>query len=341
MRILVLTALQLEFLAVRQHVQNLRTVEHERGTLYEEGVFRVNTTDISVLLCQTGTGNARAALEAERAIDFFEPSHAFFTGVAGGLKDVALYDVVAATKVYGFESGKAERVFLPRPEIGQSSYAMVQHARKVSRDNKWKARVLGFNSEASRSFVGPIAAGEKVVTSLDSSAFRLLKKMYGDALAVEMEGFGVLTAVHASAKVQSLVIRGISDLIEGKSKADASGSQERAAGNAAAFTFQTVESIAQTGGITLAKDDLWQELEQLVIQLYPRGPDDASIWSRSGGDQSNLAYASSPRGAWHNALKTLRLGGGGDGISPTKLLARMREDFPSNQKVQQLIEHWP
>jgi adenosylhomocysteine nucleosidase len=341
LRILILTALQLEALAVRAHLDGLRTVAHDSGTLYEEGVLRFGRKEIPVLLCQTGTGNARAALEAERAINFFAPSHAFFVGVAGGLKDVALYDVVAATKVYGFESGKADKTFRPRPEMGHSSYAMAQHAQKVSQDNKWKARILGFKSDDVRSFVGPIAAGEKVVTSFESSTFKLLKETYGDALAVEMEGFGMLTAVHASAQVQSLVVRGISDLIDNKSQSDAGGSQERASANAAAFTFQVIESLTETGQVTFATDDLWESLEQIVVQLYPKGPDDASIWSRSGGDQSSLAYSTSPRGAWHTALKTLRLGGGGHGISPRSLFSRIREDFPSNHAVEQLIQSWP
>jgi nucleoside phosphorylase len=316
-------------------------VSHDSGTLYEEGVFRVRGREVPILLCQTGAGNIRAAHEAERAISFFAPTHALFVGVAGGLKDVALGDVVAATKVYGYESGKAEQTFRPRPEIGQSDYAMVQHAQRVSRDGRWKLRVPGINNEIVRSFVGPIAAGEKVVASADSTVFKLIKATYGDALAVEMEGFGMLTAVHASANVQSLVIRGISDLIEGKSQADAGGSQERAADNAAAFAFEVLESIAEIGRDTLNEDELWKSLEEVVIQLYPKGPEDSSIWSRSDGDQSSLPYATSPRGAWHTALRTLRLGGGGRGISRAKLLSRLGEDFPLNKEVQRMIENWP
>jgi hypothetical protein len=44
--------------------------------------------------------------------------------------------------------------------------------------------------------VGPIEAGEKVVASSRKAAARLIKKNYGDTVAVEMEGRGFLEGVH-------------------------------------------------------------------------------------------------------------------------------------------------
>lgn len=331
-----LTALPLEFDAVRHHVDNCSPVRHSSGTLYDEGTFAIGKANIPVLLCQTGAGNTNAAIETERAVSFFHPTHVFFVGIAGGLKDVSIGDVVAATKVYNYESGKAEDEFRTRPELGHSSYEMVQHARRVSRDGTWVSRVVGFDRSEVNSFIGAIAAGEKVVASTDSPAHKLIKSSYGDSLAVEMEGFGTLTAVHASKALESLIVRGISDLVDGKAEADATGSQERAAANAAAFAFEVASSIQRLQAPTLNEDQFWSQFEDISVQLYPKGPDDSAIWLRAGGDVSLLPFSNSPRGVWHNALRSLRLGGGGQ-ITTKGLLETMKAEFGANEKLDSLL----
>ena len=223
----ILTALPVEYNAVRGFLTEINEETHKFGTVYERGNFRDSIGTVwEVALVEIGVGNVNAAVEAERAIAHFNPSISFLVGVAGGLKDVAIGDVVVARKIYGYESGKAQDDFKPRPEVFQSSYRMVQRASAEAKRADWLERLGdGTFAEPPKVHLGAIAAGEKVVASTRSSTYQFLRSVYSDALAVEMEGRGFLQATHASQPIEALVIRGISDLIDKKSEADAHGSQ--------------------------------------------------------------------------------------------------------------------
>ncbi|WP_417735446.1 hypothetical protein [Rosistilla oblonga] len=242
-RVVILTAIQSEYLAVRRHLRDCKEVEHDKGNVYEVGQFE----DWTVLIAELGAGNERAASEAERAIAFHSPHVVFFVGVAGGLKDVALGDVVAATKIYGYESGKDDVTFKTRPQAPTSSEALQSRARAEAKKADWLQRRL--DSSAARLalpkvFVQPIAAGAKVVASTNSASAKRLKTSYGDAVAVEMEGIGFLTATGFSQGTLAMVFRGISDLIDGKSESDGQGWQEVAADHASAFAFQVLSKLS-------------------------------------------------------------------------------------------------
>ncbi|WP_013320651.1 SEFIR domain-containing protein [Gloeothece verrucosa] len=274
----ILTAIQVEYMAVRAYLSELREEMHPQGTIYERGKFIDNGKEWQVGIVEVGAGNAGAALEAERAIAYFNPSVILFVGVAGGIKDVTLGDVVAATKVYGYESGKAKLVFEPRPDVGISTYNLIQRAKAEARKEDWLQRLQSSVPNSSpRVFVAPIAAGEKVVASKKSAVFKFLQSNYGDALAVEMEGRGILQAAHANQQVSALIIRGISDLIEKKGEADASGSQEIAARHASAFAFEilakfTGESIkspiSQSRTLTISSESTMMNLSTTPPKVF-------------------------------------------------------------------------
>jgi hypothetical protein len=61
-----------------------------------------------------------------------------------------------------------------------------------------------------------------------------------------MEGQGFLGGVHINAPVQGCVVRGISDLLDGKAEADKAGSQERAADVASAVAYELLATLPLT-----------------------------------------------------------------------------------------------
>jgi nucleoside phosphorylase len=173
---------------------------------------------------------------------------ALFVGVAGGVKDVAIGDVVVADKMYGYESGKEDETgFRPRPEVKNAAHDIEQRGRTLPKSEDWKKRLNpDIQHDDPKVFVGPIAGGERVIASTRSPTADFLRKHYGDALAVEMEGRGFLEAVNINSLVLGGVVRGISDLLSKKEEADQSGSQPRAADVASAATFEILRGIAPT-----------------------------------------------------------------------------------------------
>lgn len=242
--VLILTALGLEYQAVRAHLLNPQEQVLRSGTVVEVGQINTPTRQVSVALIEAGIGDAATAGTAQEAITHYEPTAMFFVGVAGGIKDVALGDIVVATKVYGYEAGKAEQEFLPRPDVGQSSYRYVQRARAEARRLDWlkRAGIAVDPTQAPQVFIGPIAAGSALLASTRAPLYQFLRHNYGDTLAVEMEGRGFLATAHRNAS-EALIVRGISDLIDDKAASDKGGSQQRAAKHAAAFAIEVLAKV--------------------------------------------------------------------------------------------------
>jgi nucleoside phosphorylase len=241
----ILTAIPIEYSAVREHLLGIKELTHLKGKVYEMGTFNGLYHKWDVGIAEVGTGNNICAMETERAINFFNPAVMIFVGVAGGIKDLALGDVVAADKAYGYERGKVSSTgLMPRPEIGKSTYPILERARAEARKEDWKERIK-FNGDNNHPniIIKPIAAGEKVVTEIRSEIYDLIRNNYNDAVAIEMEGSGFFTACDANKGVESLIVRGISDLLNNKEQSDAAGFQEIAAKNASAFAFEVLSKF--------------------------------------------------------------------------------------------------
>ncbi|MFE1441370.1 5'-methylthioadenosine/S-adenosylhomocysteine nucleosidase [Streptomyces sp. NPDC058739] len=235
---LVLTALPVEYAAVRPLVPEREELVHRDGTRVEVGALP--GTGWRVALAELGEGNRTAAALTTRLIDWLKPEAILFVGVAGSLKDdIGIGDVVVGTKVYGFHGGKQTPAgFLVRPEAYPVSNALLNAGRSAARD-----------LSDVRAHFKPIASGDVVLADSESDIARHLHGNYNDAGAIEMEGLGAVQAAHLNGQLHALVVRGISDRADaGKHEADAGGSQKRAAGQAAAVAVAVLRKHQPRGG---------------------------------------------------------------------------------------------
>jgi adenosylhomocysteine nucleosidase len=240
--ILILTALDTEYIAVREHLVNIETRRHLAGTLFEVGTIASHPGS-RIMLGATGPGNLTAATLTERAIGLFRPAAMMFVGVAGGLRDwLNLGDVVVATRMYAYHGGRSENdEFLVRPRAWEISHAIEQTARQIHRTSSWRALLPPVRSQLGCApdpavWFEPIAAGEVVLNSRTSAQAQQLRRHYNDAIAVEMEGAGFALAGHLNGTIPAAVVRAVSDHAGGRKDAtDADGWQSIAARNAAAF----------------------------------------------------------------------------------------------------------
>ncbi|MFD7711098.1 purine phosphorylase [Streptomyces sp. NPDC059786] len=240
--VVVLTALNLEYEAVRRNLAGPRLHRHRRGTRFEVGT--VPGTSCRVALALTNKGNHPAAVLAERAIQEFSPVAVLFVGVAGALwESTGLGDVVMATHVYAYHGGTSEDDGLKaRPRAWEAPHGISQLGAHLARAGDWAGGPPGDKS-ATRVHFGAIAAGEVVQNSRISAEAEWIRQHYNDALAIEMEAAGVAQAGHLNGAPVA-VIRGISDRADGtKSSAEDRNWQPRAAANAAAFAVRLAAEL--------------------------------------------------------------------------------------------------
>ncbi|WP_007024255.1 5'-methylthioadenosine/S-adenosylhomocysteine nucleosidase family protein [Saccharomonospora iraqiensis] len=244
--VVILTALDVEYEAVRQRLSEPDLYRHTTGTRFEVGTLPGGACRVALAL--VGKGNHASAVLAERAINEFEPAAVLFVGVAGGLwPNVALGDVVFGTHVYAYHGGTSEDDGLKaRPRVWEVPHEVNQVAHHLARSGDWQDHHAE-RASAARVHFGAIAAGEVVHDSRISYEARWMRQHYNDALAIEMEAAGVAQAGHLNGSPVA-VVRGISDRADGnKAASDGANWQARAAANAAAFAATLAAQLTGEG----------------------------------------------------------------------------------------------
>lgn len=307
----------------------------ESKSVYKIGNYISNGNKLKIIVGRTNQTNVNAGIETTRIINHFKPSYIFFLGVAGSLKEPKIGDIIIGTDVIGYERGKQKDEFLSRPQFGFSSYEMEQKAVSYSQSDNWKKKASQLiNHKFNNSidvFPGTIASGEKVISSMDSDLFKFFKANFSHAIAVEMEGLGFLEACRPYPLIKSLIIRGISDIIDGKENSDEEGSQPYASQNATEFLFGLIDYLdirQEIGTLTLK-----QKLAEITPKLYPQGLKENGIWQRVGGDLSLIVLSENGKSQWIQGLNLIE---NGCGVEYASLISEMKVDYPSNISLKEL-----
>lgn len=347
--ILILSALEeKERQIILNHLNDYKVIKHPiTQTVYYETIRTVNGNSQRIIIGRTDQTNYNAGIETERAISYFNPNYIFFIGVAGGLKDVKVGDIVIGQDVFGYERGKTDlikdgenqiSIFKPRPKFGFSSYSMERIATNLAFSNEWKDKAekivnKEFHNEI-KVYTGTIASGEKVNADVRSDLHKFLSLNCSHALAIEMEGLGFLESCRAYPQIQSLLIRGISDLIKAKSEEDEKGSQEYATKNAAEFLFLFLDKMAlEQNSTSEVKQNRNEILLDVLCKLYPEGIRDNNVFKRAGGDLAKIKLNSTGFNQWFETIELISNGGS---ISFVDLFKIMKEDFSNNEFVSTL-----
>lgn len=220
--VVILTAIEEEYVAVSKHLTDLN-VEKREGTIYEKGVFSYKGKNIAnVVIRECGDRNVNASQETERAINNFKPDCMLFVGIAGSVKpeDFSHGDVIFPTKICYYEGGKAEKdEFKVRPDCVHPDYDLEEWAKHGRKNPEWKNFILNKSekTEKAKAGIGVISSGEKILEHIKSELGKLIKSGYNDTAVIEMEGYGFTRAVMRQGiekKIRYGVVRGISDVVE-------------------------------------------------------------------------------------------------------------------------------
>jgi nucleoside phosphorylase len=238
--VVVLTALDLEYRALQDHVGHTRPV---RGASAVWQVGALSAPGWNIALVSGARGNTRASILVHEAVEIFKPKAVMFVGVAGGLGRLAtVADIVLSAKVYDSHGTEAS---LPS---GQTEWhpdaGLVEIAQQVGADESWlETRVPWAPQLRPNIFYAPTVTSIAVVTNHDEKLWQALRRRYKDALAVDMEDAGFAAGASSAGEIDSLIVRCISDEVVGSHKrhSDRHGWRQLAADLAAGFTFEVID----------------------------------------------------------------------------------------------------
>jgi serine/threonine-protein kinase len=231
--------------------------------------------EAEIAVVQLDPRGSSAAGVAEEITARLAPKCILLVGTADGIVGVAPGDVVAATKIYGYDEGIDGEQFHPHPDAILSTHRMCQRASAEARREAWMLPLFpeGVPADAPRVHVAPIAAGTRTVRSAQAAVFRFLRQQYNDAVAVETAARGFIETAYRN-QLDAIVIRGIGRLLDDGPGPASAAAQELAARRAAAFALEVIAQLVladarpdDPGGRTSDTSDETEEQRTLRAEL--------------------------------------------------------------------------
>ena len=232
--IAILCPIEPEFKIIRKVLPKSKPAKYQNLS-FDLGKIKTDIFEWNIAIIEPEFYLNSFGLKVNEVITTLNPKYIFLAGVAGGIKDSKIGDIVIGTKAYFYEGGKeTDKGFVSRPRVVENqSKKLLTIAKRISRESSSINTVIHF---------GAIASGNKVLASTDSQSIEIIKKHYNDTQAIEMESYDFALAASRLGKPY-LNIRGISDLIDGKAKSDSEGHQKMASEKVALFLQQLIYNL--------------------------------------------------------------------------------------------------
>ena len=226
-KIAILGAMEIEIKPLLEKLPKYETVEYANNKYYI-----AEYQGHQLIIAYSKIGKVFSSLTATIMIEHFGAEVLLFTGVAGGLQDLKVGDMIAAIATvqhdvditaFGYPYGK---ISMSEVQI-ETSKDLLDKAQLVAKE-------LGLNLNT-----GIIATGDQFVHSTERKEF-IIKEFA--AKAIEMEG-GSVNLVCNELNVPSLILRSISDTADGDAPENFDRFAKIAAQRSADFVISLLDKI--------------------------------------------------------------------------------------------------
>lgn len=228
----IITILAEEYEAVHRLLKRVRpvtgsaTTDNQHAWVVGEIDMPGSRTPYTVVLAMSPRQGTNAAVIVTRnTLQAFDPRCVLVVGIAGGLGDLNLGDVVVADRICAYEYGKLDNGgFIARTDLDSPADAALCAAARTlaTRHPGWYSELDQspvLRGLAPKIVVGQVASGEKVVDDPTDAFFAAVMGSRPKMVAIEMEGAGVAAAIQDVREMQRGasfgMVRGISDLPRG------------------------------------------------------------------------------------------------------------------------------